>query len=331
MFEGIATGAALAAVANGAVSGSLDLYYATATHRQASTEIIIPQAADPVFRFSPEIEGNRFSQWRENTVDAIRGLIAHPETLERPWIFFRGMMHFKPAPPFLDTVNEGLTASAHPPIFIGHSAGGFTVYVLAAMAKGANLAGLKEVLPALGDIPDAALTDLAERLRTGLFIGVGAPLNGVQLTRAGRVANRLIVEPRVPLLFSGITRPNVEEVYRKLGKRPKEVMDGSVIATDHPFRLRGQGSLSSLAGHLVVQGGMRLFSPFLDHNTVNDGIVPLYAAFLEGIPQVLLRMDHLKLVETPEAARALVQLIARIERREWVLAPGGNGLEVGSG
>lgn len=312
MFEGIAT------VANGVVHHSLNVYYATATHRlieMATDSTPLPERpvvffrsmmhfepaapyletlragglAPAIFRFGAGAEKDHFRQWRENTVDAVRELIAHPEVLERR------------------------------PIFVGHSAGGFSVYVLAALSKGARLAGLQEVLPGLRDIPEGDLRTLADRLRRGLFITIGAPLNGVQLTRLGRLANRWIVEPRVPLLFSGITRPNVEEVYRKLGVRPKEVMDGNIVAIDRPLGHGGQGSLASWAGHIVVQGGMRLFSPFLDHNTVNDGIVPLNAAFLEGVPQILLSMDHLKLVETPEAAQALLRLISWIEQEKSVL------------
>src|SRR5579885_1215011 len=127
----------MTALANGIVHYSLGLYYDCAAHRTLDTDALDVaddqrpliffrgmlhfEPSDPyfeelrnqgfspsVFRFSPEAERNHLRQWPENTVDIIRGLLDDPELLE------------------------------HRPIFAGHSAGGFSAYVLAAMAKGAN-------------------------------------------------------------------------------------------------------------------------------------------------------------------------------------------------
>jgi len=306
MLQGLVT------VANEIVHQSLTLYYENAAHRIGMAACPDPEDnpigrplvffrgmlhfepaapyletleksgfAPAVFRFGPDGELNHLRQWRENTVDAIRSLSTDSKLFERN------------------------------PVFVGHSAGGFTVYVLAAMARGASLAGLQRALPDL-DMPEDQLRALALRLRRGRFIAISSPLNGVHLTRTGRLVNRWAIEPRVPLLFSGITQRNVDRFYQKLGLTPDDVLDGNILSIDRPFSFHG--GPTSVVSHAVIQGGMRVFSPFLDHNTVNDGIVPLGSAFLEGPRQMLLHSDHLKLVETPEAARALVSLIQNIER-----------------
>ncbi len=230
-----------------------------------------------VFHFPVDSEKNLLRQWRENSGDAINELIDHPELVEGQ------------------------------PVFAGHSAGGFTVYVLAAMARGGDLTFLQNSLPGLKRRSLRDLEGLAEKLRRGLFIAIASPLNGVRLTRVGRLMNRTIVEPRVPLLFSGITRPSVEGFYRGVGVRPERVIDGNIVSRTGPMELVG-GPFSRLSS-VVIQGGMRIFSPFLDHETVNDGIVPWDSAVLKGPRQVFLKLDHLSLVETAEGGVALARLI----------------------
>lgn len=235
-----------------------------------------------VFSFPSHGEGNLLRQWRENTGDVIRHFIASPEALgERP-------------------------------VFCGHSAGGLTVYTLAAMADGGDLGAIRKECPGLETVPVAAMERLAERLaRDALFVTIAAPHHGVRLTRIGRCVNRLLIEPRLPRLFSGITKSSLEAVHRRFRRRPEEVIDANLVSSLGTPSYHG-GSVSRLSS-LVIQQGMRVFSPFLDHMCVNDGIVPMDAAVLEGPAQVFAPFDHLKLVEVPEAALTLADLIRQVD------------------
>lgn len=220
------------------------------------------------------------SQWRENTGHVIRHFLAHPEAIgERP-------------------------------VFCGHSAGGLTVYSLAAIAKGGDLRAIREECR-LESVSLDRLEGLRESLAGALFAAIASPLQGVRLTRVGRCVNRLFVEPRTPLLLTGITRPNLEAFYRRVRRRPEAVIDANLVSNYAAPSYHGNG-LSKVSS-LVIQSGMRVFSPFLDHETENDGIVPRDAALLNGPVQVFAPFDHLKLVEMPEAALTLVDLIRQAD------------------
>jgi pimeloyl-ACP methyl ester carboxylesterase len=234
-----------------------------------------------VFRFPREGEINRLRQWRENTGDVLRHFIESPDALgERP-------------------------------VLCGHSAGGLTVYTMAALAKGGNASAIRDECPGLEGVPTASLEALGARLAEALFVSIASPLQGVRLTRVGRCMNRLFVEPRLPLLLSGITAPNLEAYYRRVRRRPDQVIDANLVS--HNGTPAFHGGVFSKVSSRVIQGGMRVFSPFLDHESVNDGIVPLDAAVLHGPAQVFAAFDHLKLVETQEAAMVLVDLIRQAE------------------
>ncbi|HSA60220.1 MAG TPA: hypothetical protein VLJ37_11110 [bacterium] len=242
-----------------------------------------------VFRFTREGERNRLREWRENTGDVLRHFIERPETLgERP-------------------------------VFCGHSAGGLTVYTVAALAKGGDVAAIRDECPGLEGVSLSALEALGRRLSEGLFVSLASPLRGVRLTRVGRCVNRVLVEPRLPLLLSGITAPNLEAFYGRVRRRPDEVIDANLVSNDGTPAFHG-GCFSKISS-LIIQGGMRVFSPFLDHGSVNDGIVPMDSAVLRGPAQVFAGFDHLKLVETPEAAMVLVDLIRQVESARHDGAP----------
>jgi hypothetical protein len=180
------------------------------------------------------------------------------------------------------------------------------------MADGGDLSAIREECPGLGSLPLSALERLAERLaRDALFVTVASPHHGVRLTRIGRCVNRYLIEPRLPLLFSGITKPNLEGVYRRFRRRPEEVIDANLVSSLGTPSFHG-GSVSRISSR-IIQGGMRVFSPFLDHESVNDGIVPLDAAVLDGPAQAFAPFDHLKLVETAESALILADLIRQVD------------------
>jgi hypothetical protein len=300
----------LTQLANWTVTNALGVYYGSAAHRAING---LPEITDPslrplhffrgmlhfepgasylstlraygfdprVFHFPEAGERNLLRQWRENTGDAIRHFIHHPDALgERP-------------------------------VFCGHSAGGLTVYTLAALAKGGDPAAIRRECPSLASVPLSSLVRLRENLSQALFVTIASPLQGVRLTRIGRCVNRFFIEPNVPLLFSGITRPNLRTFYDKVGRRPEAVIDANLVSRDGTPAFHG-GCFSRVSSR-VIQGGMRVFSPFLDHEAVNDGIVPLDSAVLNGPRQVFVPLDHLKLVEMPEAAMVLVDLIRQVD------------------
>lgn len=219
-----------------------------------------------------------------------------PSTDARRLHFFRGMFHFEPGAPFLNTLKEGNlyprifrfenerehnylrqwprnTAAvikhfiSHPgaigdqPIFVGHSSGGFTSFVLGAMAKGGDLDAIRRSLPGLEDLPLDAFQQLAANLRSGLYISIATPFTGVQLTRTGRVFNRIIVEPRDTHLIRSMTIPFVQDFYRDIGTRPEKIIDGNIVS--NAAHLTPTQGLVSFAVNGLVQGGGCGFSrPF---------------------------------------------------------------------
>src|SRR5262249_19269798 len=154
--------------------------------------------------------------------------------------------------------------------------GGLTVYAFAALAKGGDAAEIRREFPGLESVSLNSLEALKENLSQALFVTIASPLQGVRMTRIGRCINHFFIEPRAPLLFTGITRASVEAFYRRVRRRPEEVIDANLVSNDGTPAFHG-GCFSKVASR-VIQGGMRLFSPFLDHGSVNDGIVPIDAA-----------------------------------------------------
>lgn len=269
-------------------------------------------------------------------------LLPPPPVEQHPLYFFRGMIHFEPAMPFLFTLkSEGYTPHVvlfsekgeqnklrqwpentvdiiryfiereelleSKPVFVGHSAGGLTAFVLGAMTKGASLAGLQNVLPGLESVPKDKLRRLAQALEGCRFISIATPFHGVRLNISGEIFNRTIVQPRKPLLLTGITQRNLQKFYREIGVHPKDVIHGNILSRSNKLIL--EGGLASQASNAVVHGALHLFLPFLEHGDLSDGIVPAESAFLDGPQQVFLDLDHLRLIETVEAAQALAALI----------------------
>ncbi len=299
----------LAHLASSVVSGALATYYGVAAHRfAAESEALIEterplhffrgmchfEPGDPfvqtleqagldlrIFRFDPRAEKSRVRQWRDNTADVIRHFIAHPEAI------------------------------GEFPVFVGHSAAGFTVYTLGAIAKGGDLRAIRDFLPGLQGVRLEEMEGLVEPLRDGLYLAIGAPLNGIEMNRPGAWVSQRIVEKRIPGLFADLTRERATQLYEAVGLQPAQVMDGILYSDTAPLALPGKPAAK--VANAMIQGGMRFFSFFVYHNRVNDGIVPVRAARIEGIPQRVLSLDHLRMVETTEAAEALLQVIEAAE------------------
>lgn len=185
------------------------------------------------------------------------------------------------------------------------------VYTLAAIAKGGNARAIRDECPGLQSESLSALEGLGAMLSKSLFVTIASPLHGVRLTRIGRCVNRFLIEPARPLLFTGITQPNLDAFYRRVGLKPEQVIDANLVSSYGAPSYHG-GRLSKISS-LVIQSGMRVFSPFLDHEAENDGIVPRDSALLSGPVQVFAPFDHLKLVEMPEAALTLADLIRQAD------------------
>ena len=247
------------------------------TLRQAD---MTPSLAPRIMRFDQEAERNHLRQWPHNTAEAIRHFIEHPETI-----------------------------GTHP-ILVGHSAGGFTVFVLGAMAKGADLVAIRDSLPGLRAIPLGRFEQLSRNLEQGLFISIASPFTGVKLTRTGRLLNRFVIQPRDTYFIRALTIPFVQTFYQKIGKRPEQVIDGNIVSDVAPPSM-AQGP-ANFAVNLLIRGGLKVFSPFLDHGKHHDGIVPIETARLEGVPELTLKMDHLDLVESEDAAQSLLSLITML-------------------
>lgn len=300
----------LAPLARLAVQGTLGLYYHHASHRTMPPP---PTDLPPA-----QAEG-------------------------RPLHFFRGMMRFEPGTPFLRTLaREGFEPRVfrfapgvendpfrslwedsadvvdffidHPPaigtrpVFVGHSAGGFTSYLLASIAKGGSYRGIRRALPRLQPRGDHEFEQLAFRLRGGRFIAIAVPFQGIGLTGVGELLNRRVIEPRAPRLFSSVTREALEGIYRNVRKDPGNVMDGVIYSASAPFEM--EGDIASRATTAAIQGALRLFARFADDRGPTDGIVPVdsvdpYREVFEATPA----MNHLRLVETEEAAMTLVGMI----------------------
>ncbi|HSA59157.1 MAG TPA: hypothetical protein VLJ37_05675 [bacterium] len=287
---------------------------------------------------------------------AHRQALALPDPVPgQPLHFFRAMCHFEPATPFLNELRSSgfsprvfrlpdgeesylldpwpLTAlravehfSRRPedigerPVFVGHSAGGFAVYLLAALADGADVASYREVLSGLdlfgvmSPIRAGALRDLACALSGALFVSIGTPYAGVEFRRIGHLLNRHFFEPQSPLLLKALQRSYLDPLYRRLGAKPGRVIHGQMISPDDPVRI--SRNPSSFVYETILQGGMRLVARMTEFD-LYDGIAPWSATYVpEMRDREVLASDHLRMVEDPEPAARLVRLITRL--KAWV-------------
>ncbi len=203
-------------------------------------------------------------------------------------------------------------------VFAGHSAGGLPVYILAAIANGVELGAIREALTntevaaSLDEITSAQYQQLARALSQALFVSIGTPYLGIQLTPFGRCLNRYVVEPRNPLLINSLRTAFLENIYQTIGLHPSEVIHGQMISNAAPLQLSRHPL--SLPVEVLMQGGMRLVALITEYE-IYDGIAPLSATYVEGIPErEIVSIDHLRLVETAESAKHLVALITRTKR-----------------
>lgn len=234
-----------------------------------------------IFRYSPTVEDNRLTQWPEKTGEVIRHLIDRPEDIgERP-------------------------------VFVGHSAGGFTTYVLAALARGARVSAVKDYVPQLDDVPPSAIRELAYNLSGATFVSIASPLNGLRFTRAGAVVSGAVTV-LYPSLLKSLNYRYLSRFYNQMGFRPDQVMDGVIVSREasHPESY----DLRSRAVNSLVLGGLRCCSPFLKDEGASDGIVPVSTALLKGPLQHNLDLNHLELVESHAGGEALVTLLDQIAR-----------------
>ena len=241
--------------------------------------------------FSEEVEKDRLRQWPVITADSLRHYV------------------------------EGQWDLPERPVFVGHSAGGFTVMTLAMLAKG-NAQTRTAIREGLGlqDLSLEQIEAFSERVRerAPLFIAIAAPLNGIVPTRLGKVTDRQVLRRLDPDVFTALTYDYVQGFYRRVGMQPQEVIDGIIVSDGAPWPIDRHPA--SWATNTIVQGGMRAWSVMVDTNarydqhTVDpgegfDGIVPLRSAWLEGPMVRWLHDNHLALVETEESAWALASMI----------------------
>ncbi len=232
-----------------------------------------------VFRYSPAAEKNRMRQWPDNTADALRHFIESPEEIGRN------------------------------PIFAGHSAGGFTVFTLGALAKGGNIDAIRRTIPGAGAIRHQDLLELAHNLSTATFLGIASPLNGIEFKRTEDIVHRAVLRHQNPTLTRALSRPFLEQYYEGLGLHPNNVMDGTLVSKAAPFaKVR---SLKDYLLHGIVQGGMRFLRISLVRSGTQgqDAIVPTESAWLEIARQIEVSMNHTQIVEEPLAAHSLLALI----------------------
>ncbi len=268
----------------------------------------------------------------------------------RPLHHFRAMCRFEPAQPYLNTLRtqnfapkvfrlEGreesyvlhqwpLTAIrsierfANDPeligdraVFVGHSAGGFPLYILACIAKGARLEDIRNALPpidainALDAISPSQYATLAKSLSTALFISIGTPYNGIHLTDWFRPLHDRVVAAFDPLLINSLRKDFVDTVYRRIGLRPEQVIHGQMISNAAPIKL--SRNPRTLPIEIIMQGGMRAVALITEYK-IYDGIAPWAAVYVSGIPEhEIVQFDHLRLVETAKPAEHLMGLIDR--------------------
>ncbi len=297
----------LLSAADVAVASSLGFYYGAASHRGDAASI------------NPSVSADHL----------------------RPLHFLRGMMNFEPGPHFIATLQEaGLRTrvfredlplkesalrpwhvataraiehyAAHPeevgenPVFAGHSAGGFTVYTLGAIASNAPLEGLRKALPDL-DVSAGELTILRDALQGASFFAVATPFNGILIRPLARRLNSRVLDPLIPGFFTGLLAESLETFYATVGRRPADVMNGLVYSDGAP--INSDGGLLSHAMNTYVQGALRLFGALQADRGPTDVIVPLRAASVAGVPAQLVHMNHLHLVETEAGARALLAVM----------------------
>ncbi len=265
---------------------------------------------------------------------------------------FRAMCHLEPAEPYLNTLrSNGFTPhvfrlegkeekfvldqwpltsvraierfAKNPeligenPIFVGHSVGGFTAYLLGCIAQGVALADIHRAIPeisalsALGGISADQYRDLQAALSTALFFSIGTPHNGIYLRRFFRPFHDKIIARIDPLFINGLRRELVQSVYEQTGLKPEAVMHGQMLSKTSSWNLSWKPW--AFPFEFMMQLNLRLFARIADCS-VYDGVAPWYSIYVEDIPEhEIVELNHLRMVETPEGGQHLVNLIQRAE------------------
>lgn len=235
-------------------------------------------------------------------------------------LVLRGMLHFEPGNPFLNTLRaQGFNVNVYRyskeaeanklrqwpenatdlliqilqapqflqpnQIILGHSAGGNEEIPLRALALKKDPGRIIDVLPKNDTLwrlflDDQKVERASRQLSQTLFLAEGAPLMGVEITLAGNMAKRHAIERFVPGLLSAISVENMEQVYHKLDLDPKKVVDGIIYSETAPLDLSANKDSRSFAAHALTQGAYRAFSPFLKRASPHDGIVPVASALV---------------------------------------------------
>ncbi len=290
------------------------------------------------------------------TLYATRGPVPTAKTGGRPLHFIRGMLHYEPGPDYLatlqyhgfsptiaryaDTETNYLSQWKHKtgllirdfarnpevigerPVICGHSAGGFTSYVLAAMAKGAELSTLRKNLPHLDDVSPSQMRDAVDQLQGGLFLAIASPLNGITLKRHAEWANRpLETSDHTVLreLFGSMKREQLEAFYRAVGRTPNEVLDGNIVGNVlqlQPAQNR-HFPLPAMLAEKALYHGMNFVRGLCLENseTGHDTLVPADAALLKSVEQMVVPYNHHNIVCVEEAANAVVNMVRRLDQK----------------
>lgn len=210
-------------------------------------------------------------------------------------------------------------------VIAGSSLGGMTSLFLGALAK-VPAEGRSEFierfhafLPPTPHRTIEALHDLSVRLQGARVILMGAPVNEIRLTRAGRQAVRAIGTIR-PELFEWLERGYLRGtgtrtgLYEQLGFEPKKIADGIILGAAQTWGLHARDPFS-LGANGLMQGAARLMSGTavkLAPGELSDGVIGHHSALLGLGPdreRILWKQNHLDVMETEEAARTLLSLI----------------------
>lgn len=239
-----------------------------------------------IHRYDPGAEGNLLRPWRENTADIFRRFMDYPEDI------------------------------GENPVFIGHSAGGFPVYMLAALAQGGNVGEILRALPGLAGVDVYRLYKLKDLLQDAIFVTIAAPLNGLYLTERGRWAAKRIAEPLLPDLLSSMMADRLNELYEKIRARPEDVLDDNVYCNTDRV---GTTGIFRLVVNAPVHGALLTLAGFLDHDGQHDLIAPLRSTRLpsmkNGSEQVAAPFNHLEIVTHWGAGELLAGTFVRARAR----------------
>lgn len=316
----------------------LEIYYEYADHRQS--EDGIPANDNGIFRqgieaivyhlpgmFEFEVAPIFRDAYRREGFD-LRSLAPTGLNLLAQWpVKTRQLADY-----FLNTPKP-LDLEVIPEDFLGHSAGGYSEYIfglMRAMAMIEDMEGLEDfekvraidrlyrgillLVPELKEFSPGDFLVLGRRFLNSLLSVAGAPLNGIALTILGEIVHLILTALGREDLLGSMLKRTVNPIYDKIGLRPDHVIDIVFLSKVAP--LDNFPTYGSLALAALLQLGLRLASPFKvrESEKGHDAIVRVEEALLHGPDIVFQNHDHLRMVESPEAARE--QIIAMRNRRK---------------